>query len=135
MRNFFANLMAGRYGTDSFCRFLSFAAVFFLAVSMFTSGSPVGSAVLTLALLCLFWCWFRAFSKNIYKRSQENAVYLRIQNKVFGGLKGSINRLKQSKNYRFYKCPTCKTWLRVPKGKGLVNITCRQCGGKFTKKT
>jgi hypothetical protein len=101
---------------------------------MFTSGSPVGSAVLTLALLCLFWCWFRAFSKNIYKRSQENAVYLRIQNKVFGGLKGSISRLKQSKSYRFYKCPTCKTWLRVPKGKGLVNITAANAAANSLRK-
>jgi hypothetical protein len=127
--------MAGRNGTDHFCRFLSFAALFFLAVSMFTNGSPIGSAALYLALLSLIYSWFRALSKNTYKRSQENAAYLRIQNKVFGRLKSLISQLKQRKDYSFLLCPSCKTFLRVPKGKGRVNITCRKCGEHFTKKT
>jgi hypothetical protein len=135
MKNWFMRLMTGRSGTDHFCRFLSFVSIFFLAISMFTTGSPVGSAALVLALVSLGYWWYRALSKNTYKRSLENAAYLKIQNKVLGRFKGLISRLKQSKDFRFFRCPSCKTLLRVPKGKGVVNITCRHCGGKFTKRT
>ena len=32
-------------------------------------------------------------------------------------------------------CPSCRAWLRVPRGKGKLNITCRQCGERFTRNT
>ncbi len=125
----------GRNGTDQFCRFLSFAALFFLLAAIFAAGSPLGAAALVPAVACLFYCWFRAFSKNTCRRSQENAAYLRLQNRALGSLRGFLTRMKQRKEYRFYRCPSCKALLRVPRGKGKVSITCRGCGGKFTRKS
>ena len=40
----------------------------------------------------------------------------------------------EAKLFRFFKCPVCKQKLRVPKGKGKVEITCPKCGNKFIKK-
>ncbi len=127
--------MAGRNGTDQLCRFLSFASLFFLLLATFAASSPFGASALVLAAACLFYCWFRALSKNTYRRSQENAAYLRLQNRVLGRFRGFFGRMKQRKDYRFYRCPSCKARLRVPKGKGKVSVTCRGCGAKFIKKS
>ncbi len=135
MKNWLIRFMAGRNGTDNLSRFLSLAAIVFLFISMFTNGSAVGSAAFVLALACIFISWFRTLSKNIYKRRQENDAYLRYRGRFTGWFKGVISRMKQRRDYNFYRCPSCKTWLRVPKGKGKVNITCRNCGERFIKKT
>ena len=135
MKNWLIKFMAGRNGTDNLSRFLSIAAIVFLFISMFTTGSIIGSAMLVLALACIFYSWFRTLSKDTYKRGQENVAYLKIKNRVTGWFKGVISRMKQRKDYNFYRCPSCKTWLRVPKGKGKVNITCKSCGERFVKKT
>ena len=37
--------------------------------------------------------------------------------------------------YRRLKCPSCRTRLRVPRGKGKINIVCRKCGTSFQRKT
>jgi uncharacterized C2H2 Zn-finger protein len=37
--------------------------------------------------------------------------------------------------FRFFKCPSCRHNLRVPKGKGHIFITCPQCGERFKRKT
>ena len=76
----------------------------------------------------MVYSYFRILSKNIYKRVSENRKYT-----------GEINIYKaiwqQRKTHRFYRCPKCKTWLRVPKGRGKITITCVKCSTKFDKKT
>ncbi|MCR5205137.1 MAG: hypothetical protein K6E47_08760 [Lachnospiraceae bacterium] len=37
--------------------------------------------------------------------------------------------------YRVFKCPECGQLLRVPKGSGRVEITCRRCGKVFEAKS
>ena len=44
-------------------------------------------------------------------------------------------RWSQRKDYRFFKCRSCRTRLRVPRGKGKLNIVCRKCGTSFQRKT
>ena len=40
-----------------------------------------------------------------------------------------------TKDYKLFTCPTCKTTLRVPKGKGRINLTCPKCQTKFAGKS
>ena len=35
----------------------------------------------------------------------------------------------------FFRCPSCKEVVRVPRGKGKIRITCPRCGYAFEKKT
>ena len=42
-------------------------------------------------------------------------------------------RRRQRNIYSFFKCPSCGTVLRVPKGKGRVRITCKSCGNVFER--
>ena len=62
-----------------------------------------------LAMALLVAVYFRMFSRNIPARSQENAKY--------------------------YRCPHCHQQLRVPRGRGKIEITCPKCHTEFVKKS
>ena len=78
---------------------------------------------------------FRMFSKNTAARYKENVAYLKVKNRVVGWYANLRRRIRESKTHRFYKCPTCKTTVRVPKGKGKIRITCPKCGASFVRKS
>lgn len=129
-----ARFMYGRYGMDPFSRFLVIAALVFLVLSMFFGG--VVSSVFWLAgLLALIYSYVRAFSKNIEKRRSENNWYLKKQSAVKRWFRSWKDRWSQRKDYKFFRCPSCKSLLRVPKGKGRIQLSCRQCGHRFERKS
>lgn len=125
------NFMRGRYGFDDFSFFL---VILFLIFSL--SSTIFQSSILYLiSVVLLVYAYFRIFSKNVFKRSQENAKYLRYTDPIrffFHDLKQSW---KDRKTHKYYKCPNCKQKLRVPKGKGEIIITCPKCKTKFEKRT
>ena len=136
MKNWFRNFMAGRYGSDNFGRFLCIAACVLLVVSIIVGGGTVAGMILWgLAVLVLVYAYFRMFSRKVNQRFAENYRYLKIRNGFTGFFKKRFNRIKQSKTHKFFKCPSCKATVRVPKGKGKIKITCPKCGEKFIKKT
>ena len=134
-RNWLTRVMTGRYGADSLNRTLNIAALVLLVLSFVTGGSAVGSLCWALALACLVWGFFRSFSRNIPARQRENAAYLGMTRGLRERFGGARDRFAQRREYRFFRCPSCRTWLRVPRDKGRVQITCRQCGERFTRKT
>jgi len=134
--------MYGRYGQDNLNRFLSIASLVIMLISMFTRIVFLNSFAMVLLILSIF----RMFSKNISKRSQENYAYLRIKGKVTGwysarkrkwGTWNSLRKRKynERKTHCYYKCPSCRAQLRVPKGRGKITITCAKCRASFKKKT
>lgn len=131
MKDRLQRFMYGRYGNDNLNRFISISALLFSILSIFTKGAIANS----LTFLLLFLCFFRMLSKNIYKRQQENLSYLSIKNEVTNYFKRTKLHISQRKTHRFYKCPSCKLKLRVPKGKGLITISCPKCKDSFNKKT
>ena len=66
---------------------------------------------------------------------KENGAYLRQRYKITSAWSGMRDRWAQRKDYRFFKCPSCHTRLRVPRGKGKLNIVCRKCGTSFQRRT
>lgn len=122
--------MSGRYGVDQLGHEMVISALVITVV-----GSVAGLRILTLAAdALLLLALFRIFSKNRYKRAQENQDYLAKTQKVRRGVTEWVNRVKNHKKYRYYSCPKCKKRLRVPRGVGNITITCRDCGEKFDKK-
>ena len=134
-REWLTRTMAGRNGADQLSRFLSVATMVFLLLSLLLPGTGLSSVFWVLGLLCFFWGIFRSFSRNLARRQAENQTYLRLTGGIRGRFGGALSRFRQRKEYRFYRCPSCKTWLRVPRNKGRVQITCRHCGERFTRST
>ena len=82
----------------------------------------------------LLYCIFRVFSHNYEKRERENEKFLALIQPLCEKLLQRKEEKEEAKLFRFFKCPVCKQKLRVPKGKGKVEITCPKCGNKFIKK-
>lgn len=129
-----AQFMYGRRGMDEFSLFLLIAAVVLgLIGSMF--GGILRSLFSLVEMVGLVYCYIRVFSRNIYKRQQENAWYLRKKKAVVRWFRSVKDRWQQRKEYKFFRCPSCRTLLRVPKNKGKLLLTCRKCGNRFERKT
>ena len=130
IRASFARFMSGRYGADQ----LSYAMVI-TALVLTVIGSIAHVMLLTLLADALLIVMFvRMFSKNRYQRAHENQVYLERTQNIRRAVTEWMNRMKNSKKYRYFTCPKCKARLRVPRGVGNVTITCKSCGEKFDMK-
>mgnify|MGYP000444185619 CR=1 FL=1 len=91
-----------------------------------------------LSLLCwalLIYTYFRMFSRQTYKRACENQAYLAKTAKVRHFFASQKSIMAQRKTHHIYKCPTCKQKIRVPKGKGRIEIRCPKCNTTFIKKS
>ena len=121
--------MMGRYGVDSLNSALQIASMVLLMLSM--AFRPV----YPLALAMIMWASYRMFSKNIAKRRAECIVYERYM----GIVKQKLDMLKKltlgTKDQRYFKCPSCKQVVRVPKGHGKKTIRCPKCEGTFARRT
>ena len=116
--------MMGRYGTDRLNQWLLGAAVVLLLISLICSRFVPWMAVLSyVAYVPLVWSIFRMYSRNIAARRRENAAFQRF-----------FSRLTD-KQYRYFRCPGCHQVVRVPRGKGKINIRCPKCSCQFIKKT
>lgn len=131
MKQRLQSFMYGRYGQDDLNKFMSIISLIFMLVSLFTGLTVLYSVALALPIYNVF----RMFSRNTYKRSQENLSYLRLRGKVTSYFSGIKTRFAQRKTHAFYKCPSCHSQLRVPKGRGLISITCPKCKTSFEKRT
>ena len=122
--------MQGRYGNDQFNRFLMILAVICFAVSLFGVRF-----FYLLGIALLVYIYFRMLSQNTYKRSIENSVYLRYEYKFKQKAAVFKRNMKQRKTHHIYKCPSCKQKIRIPKGKGKIEIRCPKCGQTFIKRS
>ena len=122
--------MYGRNGVDSFNRFLLITALVVNLISSLADSwllSLLGSGILA-------YCIFRTLSKNLYKRQSENEKYLNIKNKILRDKNTRKKMWDERNTQKYFKC-RCGTRLRVPKGKGKIEITCPKCKTKMIKRT
>lgn len=127
--------MSGRYGNDQLNRFLSIAGLVFAFLAILLGGTNIATLIWLIAVVMIVLVYVRMLSRNIYKRSDENTKYLRRKASIIRSFNLRKERWKQRKSYKFFTCPLCHTTLRVPKGKGKINIVCRKCGNSFQGKT
>lgn len=135
MREKIARFMAGRCGTDNLNRFLSVVSLIIMIAAVIFNRSSAGSVLWLLAFALLVIVYARMLSRNLYKRNAENQKYLSLSAGIRSKLKVLRERWVQRKDYKFFTCPACHTALRVPRGKGKINIVCRKCGNSFRGKT
>ena len=129
-RNWLYKTMYGLYGQDSFGRFLFFLSIALWVISIFTNY-----LVSIAALLVMGVEYFRIFSKNIAARRRENDRYMRLTAGIRRFFASKKAELAQGKKYKIFKCPECKQKLRLPRGRGKIEIRCRKCGNQFIRRT
>lgn len=131
--------MYGRYGNDQLNRALSVLILLLLIVSFFfgfsETGSTARSFLLVIVLALLIYTYFRMLSKNLSARRAENAKFLAKTARLRDWWQLRRDMWNQRKEYKFFKCPSCKAVMRVPKGKGKIRIICKKCGTAFEKNT
>lgn len=123
--------MQGRYGADQMGQMLSAVSMVFLIISLFSRNQ----AWFLLAVIGIVYNYFRMFSKNISKRYAENQKYLKMTAGIRRRLASWKAQLAQRKIYHIYRCPGCKQKIRVPRGRGKIEIRCPKCNTRFVKKS
>ena len=123
--------MVGRYGNDEFTLFLLISSMIFTFLGNFRYLRLL--YFIGLAMIC--YSLFRVLSKNYEARRKELNWYLRWSEKPKAELKLLGNKFRDRKTHKYFKCKECKTVLRVPKGRGKIEITCPKCRMKMIKKT
>jgi len=124
------NLMAGRQGVDQ----LSLALVW-TGLGLYVLSALLGSGLLSLVSMAVYgYTLFRVFSRNTEKRSAENRRYLTRKNRIQTNAKQARTRFNNRKQYKYFRCPSCKAWLKLPRGAGVVTVTCGRCHNSFTQK-
>ena len=130
-KNKMMQFMQGRYGADQMGQMLSAVSMVFLIISLFSRNQ----AWFLLAVIGIVYNYFRMFSKNISKRYAENQKYLKMTAGNRRKLASSKSQLAQRKIYHIYRCPGCKQKIRVPRGRGKIEIRCPKCNTRFVKKS
>lgn len=115
--------MAGRYGTDKLNLAILGTALAICVVTGFVKIPLVNLLMTAASYGLMIWAICRSFSRNTYKRYQENRKFLQF-----------FDRIKD-RDHRYYDCPRCRQNVRVPRGKGKIAITCPRCKEKFIRKT
>ena len=65
----------------------------------------------------------------------ENQKLLKLLPNLRRALRDGVERRRQRRDYKFFRCPGCHERLRLPRGKGRIQITCPRCGQRFSGKT
>ena len=137
----FRSFMYGRNGADHLSMALLWAGLI-----LYLLGGIVGSIAASvifpilgillnmLGFACYVFCIFRMFSRNVDKRRAENRRYVTMMEKKKTQRRQAKVRFQNRKTYKYFKCPGCKAWLRLSRGKGVVTVTCSRCHTSFTQK-
>lgn len=122
----FLLFMRGRYGHDELNLVLLGLYLLFMLLRFISPIRWLDNLFLSLGFFVILIAIIRSFSKNIYARSKENELYLKYKHKYF---------YQPKPTHKIYHCPSCNQKVRVPKGRGKIEITCPKCKNRFTKRT
>ena len=157
MKEAYQRFMAGRYGSNGIDHFGLFQIIAALVFANVPYVWPVGIGMAG-------WTLFRLLSRNSTARLAEEQKYRQIQGKATGWLapagrvltrstaftvgwgyrtfrgirtswQNARTRFRERKTHVFVTCPQCRKLLRLPRGKGRLQVTCPVCRNSFEKKT
>ena len=128
--NWLRRMMYGRYGGDQLSWFL--LAVY--VVLTLLACLPHMGILSWLAMAVLLWGFYRTMSRQYDRRRAENARFLAAAGPAIRWYK-MRRTIHRDKEHRYFKCPNCGQYLRVPRGKGKITVNCRNCGVSFEEKS
>ncbi len=131
MKERFRQFMLGRYGTDSLNQTLNIGAIALFVLSLVTNLN----VIYFLALVLWGYSIFRMLSRDISKRTAENYWFYDAKKSMSHSFAQKKQQFASRKQYHYYSCPQCRQKLRVPRGRGRIQISCPKCGNQFVKKS
>ena len=134
LREKLAKLMYGRYGVDQLGRSMLIFALVLCVLSLFVPRRLSG-IIYYISIILIILMYIRMFSKNIQKRYQENNKYLSLKASFLRKFQREKEIFSQRRFYHFYRCPRCRQRIRIPRGKGRIEIRCPKCSQTFIKKS
>ena len=123
--------MQGRYGNDELNNALYITFIVLWIVTLITKKPYF----YWIGLVALGYSLYRSFSRDHLKRSNERLWFLKKLEQVKKLPKQLKQRWDQRNTHKCYRCSKCGVTIRVPKGKGQIEITCPKCGNKFIERT
>ena len=137
MNNKINGFFSGRNGPDALAKTQLLIGVICMPASYLLTGklSNYPSFILEiLSMTLIIMSMVRTMSRNLYLRQTQNARFTGFFAGIKSGLQMRREHFKQRRDWKFFRCPQCGSWLRVPRGKGRVHITCK-CGYVLYRKT
>ena len=130
MRNALQRFMYGRYGNDQFNLFLMVSYLVLYVLFLLIKAE----ILYYLSLALMIYTVYRMLSRDLVRRREENRKFLRRADPAIRWfrLRRTIHR---DKEHCYFKCPHCSQYLRVPRGKGKITVTCRSCRASFQEKS
>lgn len=131
LRQAIFNFMYGRYGLDRLGR-ATFIAYIIIAVlanvsAFFPKALTVRLVLSILSTLLLVILFYRMLSRNIAKRSNENAKYMKIRTRIFSNV-SAITKGMRDRGHKYTVCKSCNAVVRFPRKKGNHTANCPKCG-------
>ena len=126
-----AQMLYGRNGVDAFAKTCNTTAIILMFINIFFNNVVIYFMWVGLASYAIF----RIFSKNIPKRYAENQKFLELT--LVPRKRMNLVKLqwRDRSTSRYYMCTKCHQQIRVPRGKGRIEIRCPKCSNRFIKKT
>ena len=122
--------MYGRNGFDQLSLALFISGFVFNIIFNFTRFPLFYFVSLVLDGIAIF----RILSKDIGKRRTENAKFMSFWYKIKNKWVGLKADFEEQKTYKHFKCPACGQKIRIPRGRGKIEICCPKCSNRFIKK-
>lgn len=118
------------YGIDLLTKVLAAVCIILSIINLIVS-----SLLIYFFETALFiWMFYRLFSKNIYKRQEENRKFSNIFSKINNrfALRRRMHNDRETHIYK--KCPHCSVMLRLPRRQGEHTVNCPRCKNNFKVK-
>jgi len=138
MRNFLMRFMYGRYGVDAYSNWLTKVALALSISSLVLSifdANVISSLLYWTSIAMFIFSMVRIFSRNIPKRAAQNQKFIYKMAAFKKRFATEKSVFSQRRFYHFYRCPSCNQRIRIPRGKGKIEISCPKCRTTFIKKS
>lgn len=112
------------YGVDELGKFILIVLIILGFVAFLTDMSWI----MVFVILGIAYSMFRIFSRDRWDRANENTVFMKYVKLI------KLN-FENRKYARVFLCKKCGRYIRVPKNKGKIEITCPKCGNKEIRRT
>lgn len=121
----------GRYGLDNLSKTMLWTGLILYLIDLFANTGIISLLGMVLFVLVLV----RMMSKNKEKRASENRKYLARVHGIRTKFSQAKARFANRKEYKYVRCPGCRSWIRLPRGAGQLSVRCKSCNHAFEQKT